>query len=48
MHPLDTTTQKISAEKLVVTDLSDGSGEYTLVYEDDEGDKMLVGDVPWE
>jgi len=25
-----------------------GSGEYTLVYEDNEGDKMLVGDVPWQ
>lgn len=25
-----------------------GSGEYSLVYEDNEGDKMLVGDVPWE
>ncbi|KAL4387006.1 hypothetical protein GQ457_09G006260 [Hibiscus cannabinus] len=25
----------------------DGSGEYTLVYEDNEGDSMLVGDVPW-
>ncbi|XP_027336798.1 auxin-responsive protein IAA18-like isoform X2 [Abrus precatorius] len=24
-----------------------GSGEYTLVYEDNEGDRMLVGDVPW-
>ncbi|KAF0916020.1 hypothetical protein E2562_000650 [Oryza meyeriana var. granulata] len=24
-----------------------GGGEYTLVYEDDEGDRMLVGDVPW-
>ncbi|KAL5062818.1 hypothetical protein RYX36_024555 [Vicia faba] len=24
-----------------------GSGEYSLVYEDNEGDKMLVGDVPW-
>ncbi|KAM3347360.1 hypothetical protein ACQJBY_021364 [Aegilops geniculata] len=23
-------------------------GEYTLVYEDDEGDRMLVGDVPWQ
>jgi hypothetical protein len=23
------------------------SGEYKLVYEDMEGDKMLVGDVPW-
>uniref|UniRef100_A0A0E0BYH0 Auxin-responsive protein n=1 Tax=Oryza meridionalis TaxID=40149 RepID=A0A0E0BYH0_9ORYZ len=25
-----------------------GGGEYTLVYEDDEGDRMLVGDVPWQ
>lgn len=24
-----------------------GGREYTLVYEDDEGDQMLVGDVPW-
>lgn len=23
-------------------------GEYTLVYEDEEGDRVLVGDVPWE
>lgn len=22
--------------------------DYTLVYEDDEGDRVLVGDVPWE
>ncbi|XP_042473720.1 auxin-responsive protein IAA6-like isoform X2 [Zingiber officinale] len=28
--------------------LLDGSGEYTLVYEDNEGHRMLVGDVPWE
>ncbi|KAG6398049.1 hypothetical protein SASPL_139499 [Salvia splendens] len=27
--------------------LLDGSGEYTLLYEDHEGDRMLVGDVPW-
>lgn len=27
--------------------LNGGGGEYTLVYEDDEGDQMLVGDVPW-
>ncbi|PIN26045.1 hypothetical protein CDL12_01213 [Handroanthus impetiginosus] len=27
--------------------LLDGNGEYTLVYEDNEGDRMLVGDVPW-
>jgi hypothetical protein len=25
-----------------------GSGEYTLVYKDEEGDTVLVGDVPWE
>ncbi|GLU01464.1 hypothetical protein SLE2022_187710 [Rubroshorea leprosula] len=25
-----------------------GNGEYTLVYEDDEGDRILVGDVPWD
>ncbi|KAM7476011.1 hypothetical protein LguiB_023254 [Lonicera macranthoides] len=30
-----------------ITGLLDGSGEYTLVYEDNEGDRMLVGDVPW-
>lgn len=27
--------------------LLDGNGEYTLVYEDSEGDRILVGDVPW-
>ncbi|KAL5729008.1 hypothetical protein ACHQM5_002021 [Ranunculus cassubicifolius] len=31
-----------------ITGLLDGSGEYTLVYEDNEGDRMLVGDDPWE
>uniref|UniRef100_A0ACD5TKR8 Uncharacterized protein n=1 Tax=Avena sativa TaxID=4498 RepID=A0ACD5TKR8_AVESA len=31
-----------------ITGLLDGTGEYTLVYEDDEGDQMLVGDVPWQ
>ncbi|KAI3786121.1 hypothetical protein L1987_45251 [Smallanthus sonchifolius] len=30
-----------------ITGLLDGKGEYTLVYEDNEGDRMLVGDVPW-
>ncbi|XP_039143558.1 auxin-responsive protein IAA7-like [Dioscorea cayenensis subsp. rotundata] len=39
---------KTVEEKLVLTGLLDGSGEYTLVYEDTEGDRMLVGDdVPW-
>lgn len=31
-----------------ITGLLVGSGEYTLVYEDNEGDRMLVGDVPWQ
>ncbi|KAL6838761.1 hypothetical protein ACP4OV_031475 [Aristida adscensionis] len=33
-------------EELVIG--AGGSGEYTLVYEDEEGDRVLVGDVPWE
>ncbi|CAN6441293.1 unnamed protein product [Victoria cruziana] len=37
----------VSKEEKHVTGLLDGSGEYTLVYEDNEGDRMLVGDVPW-
>ncbi|XWS11998.1 hypothetical protein CRYUN_Cryun37aG0052800 [Craigia yunnanensis] len=34
-------------EEKVITGVLDRSGEYTLVYEDNEGDRMLVGDVPW-
>ncbi|KAF7814216.1 auxin-responsive protein IAA26-like [Senna tora] len=34
-------------EDKAITGVLDGSGEYTLVYEDNEGDRMLVGDVPW-
>ncbi|KAL9244600.1 hypothetical protein vseg_018363 [Gypsophila vaccaria] len=34
-------------EQKPITGLLDGTGEYTLVYEDNEGDRMLVGDVPW-
>ncbi|XP_010545653.1 PREDICTED: auxin-responsive protein IAA26 [Tarenaya hassleriana] len=34
-------------EERPITRLLDGNGEYTLTYEDNEGDKMLVGDVPW-
>ncbi|CAI8582902.1 unnamed protein product [Vicia faba] len=34
-------------EEKVIIGILDGSGEYTLVYEDNEGDRMLVGDVPW-
>lgn len=35
-------------DEIAITGLLDGSGEYTLVYEDNEGDRMLVGDVPWQ
>ncbi|KAI4325318.1 hypothetical protein MLD38_030730 [Melastoma candidum] len=31
-----------------ITGLLDGTGEYTLVYEDHEGDRVLIGDVPWK
>ncbi|KAK8969816.1 Auxin-responsive protein IAA7 [Platanthera guangdongensis] len=47
MNPL-TACKKNEDEPRLITGLLDGSGEYTLVYEDDEGDKMLVGDVPWD
>ncbi|XP_074557808.1 auxin-responsive protein IAA26-like isoform X2 [Curcuma longa] len=35
------------AAKQMSRGLLDGTGEYTLVYEDNEGDRMLVGDAPW-
>ncbi|XP_047342036.1 auxin-responsive protein IAA26-like [Impatiens glandulifera] len=38
--------EKIEGGKMI-TGLLDGTGEYTLVYEDNEGDRVLVGDVPW-
>lgn len=37
-----------SQEKQAFKGLLDGTGEYTLVYEDNEGDRMLAGDIPWE
>nr|KYP54136.1 Auxin-responsive protein IAA26 [Cajanus cajan] len=40
--------QNKEEEKKANTGLLVGSGEYTLVYEDNEGDRMLVGDVPWQ
>lgn len=46
MDPI--TAIKKNVEKHAITGLLDGSGEYTLIYEDDEGDRMLVGDVPWD
>ncbi|KAF8092714.1 hypothetical protein N665_0402s0007 [Sinapis alba] len=39
--------ESFGKEEKPITGLLDGSGEYTLTYEDNEGDKMLVGDVPW-
>ncbi|XP_074565429.1 auxin-responsive protein IAA6-like isoform X2 [Curcuma longa] len=47
----DTSTnasQKDEEARKAFIGLLDGSGEYTLVYEDNEGHKKLVGDVPWE
>jgi auxin-responsive protein IAA len=35
-------------EEKPIIGLLDGKGEFTLTYEDNEGDKMLVGDVPWQ
>ncbi|KAJ0249220.1 Auxin-responsive protein IAA26 [Hirschfeldia incana] len=35
-------------EEKPIIGLLDGKGEFTLIYEDNEGDKMLVGDVPWQ
>ncbi|KAJ6842318.1 auxin-responsive protein IAA18-like [Iris pallida] len=46
--PKAVAAQKQTEKNQAITGLVDGTGEYTLVYEDDEGDKMLVGDVPWE
>lgn len=34
--------------KVIKEGLLDGREEFTLVYEDNEGDRMLVGDVPWK
>lgn len=45
--PSDDKIQNEGEDK-VITGLLDGRGEYTLVYEDNEGDRMLVGDVPWQ
>ncbi|XP_068641640.1 auxin-responsive protein IAA26-like [Aristolochia californica] len=40
-------SRKDTEERVAISGLLDGTGEYTLVYEDNEGDRMLVGDVPW-
>ncbi|XP_059303174.1 auxin-responsive protein IAA26-like [Lycium ferocissimum] len=43
----DPSGEKKEEGETAISGLLDGSGEYTLVYEDNEGDRMLVGDVPW-
>lgn len=40
------TESKMEEPKIIEGSIA-GNGEYTLVYEDDEGDRILVGDVPW-
>lgn len=40
--------KSVGAEKQDIKGLLDGSGKYTLVYEDEEGDRVLVGDIPWK
>ena len=39
-------TSGAEGEEKPIIRLLDGKGEFTLTYEDNEGDKMLVGDVP--
>ncbi|XP_047072724.1 auxin-responsive protein IAA7-like [Lolium rigidum] len=43
----DPRTEECPREEVAISGLLDGTGEYTLVYEDYEGDRVLVGDVPW-
>nr|WMX21255.1 growth hormone co-receptor AUX/IAA family protein IAA7-R [Echinochloa crus-galli var. crus-galli] len=45
--PLDAGTRECPQEEVAISGLLDGTGKYTLVYEDYEGDRVLVGDVPW-
>lgn len=46
-EPSSAESAQQGADRKIFLQLLDGSGEYTLVYEDNEGDRMLVGDVPW-
>jgi len=39
---------KQGAEEKIFSGLLDGTGEYTLICEDSEGDRTLVGDLPWK
>ncbi|KAF0933940.1 hypothetical protein E2562_021006 [Oryza meyeriana var. granulata] len=45
--PLTAGAKDCLQEDVAISGLLDGTGEYTLVYEDYEGDRVLVGDVPW-
>ncbi|CAA6660976.1 unnamed protein product [Spirodela intermedia] len=38
----------LAEEGRSIPGLLDRDGGYTLVYEDNEGDRMLVGDIPWD
>ncbi|KAJ4708114.1 Auxin-responsive protein [Melia azedarach] len=40
-------SKNIMQESKIITNSLAKSDEYTLLYEDNEGDRMLVGDVPW-
>ena len=40
-------TSGSGGERQAVAGILNSCSEYMLVYEDDEGDQMLVGDVPW-
>ncbi|KAD2806216.1 hypothetical protein E3N88_39593 [Mikania micrantha] len=44
----DTSGGRIKGDHEHDKGLFNGNKEYTLVYEDNEGDRMLVGDVPWQ
>ncbi|KAJ1254490.1 hypothetical protein BS78_04G094600 [Paspalum vaginatum] len=46
-EPIVSGTKECRQEEVEISGLLDGTGEYTLVYEDYEGDRVLVGDVPW-
>jgi AUX/IAA family len=35
-------------DKLITKDGNGDDSEFILLYEDYEGDRILVGDVPWE
>ncbi|KAF8715751.1 hypothetical protein HU200_026697 [Digitaria exilis] len=42
-----TESEELGAEEKIFSGLLDGTGEYTLVYEDNGGSRTPVGDLPW-